>query len=66
MAEESYVSQGKHGVTSFVGPDATELFRVITLRASIKMHRDCGMIPTRGVTITKMFAMCERYTGKDS
>jgi TPP-dependent pyruvate/acetoin dehydrogenase alpha subunit len=49
---------------SFVGGDAVELFRITAMRSAIKMHRDCGMIPTRGMTITKMLAAVTAITGK--
>jgi len=48
----------------FVGPDAVDLFRVRVLRSSIAMHKRSGIIPTRGVTITKMLAMASQYTGR--
>ena len=48
----------------FVGPDATDLFRVRVIRASILMHKQCGIIPTRGVTITRLFQIASGYTGK--
>ena len=55
----------KAGVaTSYNGPDAVNLFRAKMLKASIGLHRKTGMIPTRGVTITKMFAMATQYTGQ--
>ena len=63
MSDSSVTVYGNGGA-SFVGPDATNLLRATMLRSSIKLHRDCGMIPTRGVTITKMFAMAKGYTGK--
>lgn len=62
---ESYIQTSATGdATSFVGPDATELFRAITLKSAIKMHAACGIIPTRGMTITKMLKLAERYSGK--
>lgn len=61
--EDSYIHVGKGG-TSIVGPDATNLYRAIVLRSSIKLYAATGMIPTRGVTITKMLAMAGQYTGK--
>jgi hypothetical protein len=61
---DSEISIHKGGGVTYAGPDATNLFRAKMLRASIRMHRDCGMIPTRGVTITKMFAIAGQYSGK--
>lgn len=44
--------------------DAIPLYQVITLRAAIKLHKACGMIPTRGMTITRMFQSAKNVTGK--
>jgi hypothetical protein len=52
------------GGTTFSGPDATNLFRAMTLKSALGLYAKCGMIPTRGVTITKMLAMATEYTGK--
>jgi hypothetical protein len=51
------------GSTSFVGPDATELFRAATLRSALGLLSH-GIAPTRGLTMTKALAMVERYTGQ--
>ena len=56
-----HVSNGK--VTSYDGPDAVNYFRARMIYSSIGLHRKCGMMPTRGVTITKLFAMATTYTG---
>lgn len=50
--------------TSFVGPDATALFRAMTLHSAIKLYLATGMIPTRGVTISKMLVIATQITGK--
>lgn len=60
---DSHVTISAHA-TSFVGPDATNLFRALTLKQGIAMHRKFGMIPTRGATITRMLAMASEYSGK--
>lgn len=52
------------GGVTFAGRDAVHLFRAITLKSGISLHQKCGMIPTRGMTITKMLAMAEEFTGK--
>lgn len=52
------------GSTTFAGPDATNLFRAKMLAGSLGLYAKCGMIPTRGVTITKMLAIASTYTGK--
>lgn len=62
MSELHVNKDGK--ISAYVGHDATQLFRVKMLKASIGLHQKTGMIPTRGVTITKMFAMAGQYTGQ--
>ena len=57
-----HVRDGK--ITAYVGFDATRLYRVRTLKSFIDLHKKTGMIPTRGVTITKMFKMAKEYTGQ--
>jgi hypothetical protein len=60
---DDHIHVGKGG-TSYIGHDATHLFRATMLRSGIKMYAACGMIPTRGVTISKMLAMASEYTGR--
>jgi hypothetical protein len=60
---ESYIGVGKNGATSFVGRDAVELLRVVTLRSGLSLLKN-GIIPTRGLTITKALAIATSYTGK--
>ena len=52
-----------NGGTTFTG-DAIHLYRAVTLKGAIKLHRDHGMIPTRGMTITKLFGIAQQITGK--
>ena len=49
---------------TFTGPDGVNTYRAAVLRSSIKLHKSTGMIPTRGVTITRMFKLATEYTGK--
>jgi hypothetical protein len=51
-------------MTTFIGTDGTNTYRAIATKSAIKMHKACGMIPTRGVTITKLFKIASSYTGK--
>jgi hypothetical protein len=53
-----------NGGVSFVGQDATRLYAVTVLRASIKLHRSTGLIPTRGMTITRLFQRATEITGR--
>lgn len=51
-------------VTGYFGPDAVHFARVRMLRSSIKLWKQTGLIPTRGVGIKRMLAMASEYTGK--
>jgi len=62
---ESYITINQFGNTSgYVGPDATELFRVMCLTNALGIYHKTGLIPTRGVTISKMLAMAGQITQK--
>lgn len=60
----SSIHIGRNGAMSFNGYDATNLYRAAMIKQGIKLHRDTGMILTRGATITKLFGMASEYTGK--
>lgn len=60
----SHVVQHAGGGQSFVGADAVKFFQVTALAAAIKLYDKCGMIPSRGVTISKMMKSAEAITGK--
>ena len=64
--EDSHIvySKGRGEAVSYVGKDATELFRVNMLKASIRLWTKTGMMPTRGIGIKKMLAMATVYTGR--
>lgn len=65
MTSQSYVQVSPNGgAVSFVGPDAISLFRVKTLKRAVALHKSCGMIMTRGATITKVLAQVSLLTGK--
>lgn len=63
---DSYIrySKSRGEATSYVGRDATELYRVNMIKVSIKLWMKTGMMPTRGVTISKLLKMAEQYTGR--
>lgn len=61
---DSYIQHHTSGGTTLAGPDAVNLYRAMVLRSSIRLYEKTGMIPTRGLTITKMFMMAKQYTGK--
>jgi hypothetical protein len=63
--DESYVGvNAKGNTTSFVGPDATELFRVMTLRGALDLYAKCKIVPSRRVTISRMLTMASDVTHK--
>lgn len=64
MEDHIVYSRGRREATSYIGRDATELFRVNMLKVSIRLWVKTGMKPTRGVGIKKMLGMAERYTGR--
>lgn len=57
-------SKGRGEAISYVGKDATQLFRVNMLKVSIRLWLKTGMKPTRGVGIKKMLEMASHYTGR--
>jgi hypothetical protein len=63
---DSYIeySKGRGEATSYVGSDATQLYRVNMIKVSIKLWMKTGMMPTRGIGIRKMLKMAEVYTGR--
>lgn len=54
---------GKGGAT-FAGPRGVDAFRIQTLINGLQGYVRFNMIPTRGVTITRMLNMASDYTGK--
>lgn len=60
---ESHVEISKGG-TAFVGPDAVLLVKAIYLKNCLILHRRSGILPTRSVTVTKLFDLASQYTGK--
>lgn len=52
-----------NGATTYTG-DAIPLFQAVTLKGALKLYAKCGMIPTRGMTITKMLKLASSITGK--
>ena len=61
--ERSEIHVGPGG-TTYAGPDAVNLVRAAHLAAALRLHARTGMIPTRGITITRMKALATGYTGK--
>lgn len=64
MSQGSHIVADGSQVRAYVGKDAVEFARVRMLRSSLIIWQKTGMIPTRGVTVTRMLGMCHAYTGK--
>jgi hypothetical protein len=64
--DESSITHHKGGGITIAGADAMALYRNLHLKGAIKLYKDTdgGVIPTRGVTITRMLAMATTVTGK--
>ena len=48
---------------AFTGKDGVATYRAIVTKSAIGLHKKCGMIPTRGMTITKLFKVATEITG---
>lgn len=65
MMEDSYLVTNDQGkVTSYIGPDATQLFRARMIRHGLIGWQKFKMKPSRGVTVTRMLDAAGQYTGK--
>lgn len=51
------------GGTTFSGPDAVAYFRARSLRSAIQLYVKSGLIPTRGMGITKMLTLATEFSG---
>jgi hypothetical protein len=62
---DSYIGvNNKNECTSFVGADAVNYVRAELLASSLRLYAECGILPTRTVTATKMLKLATGYTGK--
>ncbi len=52
------------GGVSFVGPDAVALYRALSLAQALRMYARTGLVPTRGITATKLLQLATELTGK--
>lgn len=60
----SYVETHKGGGVSFVGRDAVNLFRAISLKQALAMYAEFGMLLARNLSATAMLKMATEYTGQ--
>lgn len=64
MTTSSEITYHRGGGVTFSGPDAVAFVRAAALASSLKLYAVAKIIPTRGVTITKMLAIATGITGK--
>ena len=65
MTEQSYLVTNDRGdITTYIGPDATQLFRARMVRHGLIGWQKFKMKPSRGVTVTRMLDAASQYTGK--
>jgi hypothetical protein len=64
IMDNSHITVTKNGGMCFAGPDATRLYAAMQIKSFIGLYQKCGMIPTRGMTITRMLEAATRYTGQ--
>jgi hypothetical protein len=62
VTDQTAITLSKGG-TTFTG-DAINFYQAATLKGALKLYASCGMIPTRGFTITKMLKLAQTFTGK--
>ena len=60
--DNSYIER-THGMVTYVGPDATALYRAIMVKHAIA-GLQVGIIPTRGATMTRVLAAATTITRK--
>lgn len=51
-------------MTTFEGKDGIERYRLITIKAGLKLYVKSGMIPNRSWTLSKMLRAAGEFTGK--
>ena len=59
---ESYIRQSQSG-TSYVGPDAVQLFRAKSIRGALRLWTH-GLKPSRGVRLRDLIDAASAITGK--
>jgi len=64
MTTDSYLGVRDGKVTSYVGPEATEAFRAISIGSALKFYAKTGMKVNRAYTPTRMLQVASSMTGK--
>ena len=60
----SHIDHRTGGGSSYVGPDAVNLYRAVTVASGLRMYARSKMLLTRGATITVLLRIAGEYTGK--
>jgi hypothetical protein len=64
LLPDSFIEcDGEGTAVAFVGADATQLYRAMTIRHALRLLA-VGIKPTRGVSMTRALSMVAHYTGK--
>jgi len=64
MSEKSYLQiDGSGNITSYVGPEATEAFRAITIAHALRLYAKSGMKVNRAYTPKRMMQVASAMTG---
>jgi hypothetical protein len=62
--DNSEITLHASGGYTVTGRDGISLMRAVYLKSSITLYRKTGLIPTRGVTISRMLKLATEITGK--
>jgi hypothetical protein len=63
-SEDSYLGVRDSKITSYVGPDAVQAFRALTIASGLRLYAKTGMKPNRAYTPTAMLKAATGITGK--
>lgn len=64
MTDSYLVKNAEGDITTYIGKDATHLFRARMVRHALIGWQKFKMKPTRGVNLTRMLATASEYTGR--
>ncbi len=58
------ITISKSGATVFSGPEATNLYRAMSLKQALIMYDKFKVLAAKNITATSMLDMATEYTGK--
>lgn len=61
---QNEISFTANGGATYAGPKGTNVYYLRCLASAIRLYAKCGIIPTRGVTISKMMKQAAAATGQ--